>query len=170
MATYKKDPKTFWKIISQARPKQITVAEVDPHRLRKHFMVLTGLDLNLAIPSTIPYVPELDDPICHEEVLQAVAHLKPNSAPGTDGIPAEVYKVLSGDFISVLTGLFDHILNTGHYPQQWSRGILTPIHKGGSRYAPINYRGITLKLHWKNIYISVTIETINVGRGKISNT
>ena len=88
MATYKKDPKTFWKIISQARPKQNTVAEVDLHRLRKHFLALNtynaGLDLNLAIPSAIPFVPELDD---HEEVLQAVAHLKPNSAPGTDGIP-----------------------------------------------------------------------------------
>ena len=176
MATYKKDSKTFWKIISQARPKQITVAEVDPHRLRKHFLVLNtynaGLDLNLTIPSAIPYVPELDDPIGHEEVLQAVAHLKPNSAPGTDGIPAEVYNVLSGDFISVLTDLFNHILNTGHYPQQWSRGILTPIHKGGSRYDPINYRGITVLNSIGKIFTSVLQSRllISVGRGKISNT
>ena len=63
--------------------------------------------------------------------------------------------MLSGDFISVLTDLFNHILNTGHYPQQWSRGILTPIHKGGSRYDPINYRGITVLNSIGKIFTSV---------------
>ena len=54
----------------------------------------------------------------------------------------KLIKKLSGNFISILTNVFNHMLNTGHYPQQWSTGILTPVHKGGSRYDPKSYRGI----------------------------
>ena len=35
-------------------------------------------------------------------------------------------------------------METGSYPTQWSRGIIRPIHKSGSKNDPSNYRGITL--------------------------
>ena len=34
----------------------------------------------------------LDSPITEEEIMRAVEHLKPNKAPGTDGILAEMIK------------------------------------------------------------------------------
>jgi hypothetical protein len=40
-------------------------------------------------------VPELDSEICDDEVMQAIARLKSNRAPGIDGLPAEVYKSLN---------------------------------------------------------------------------
>ena len=148
MTTYRADPQKFWRLVSRSRPKQDTALQVDPCILRGYFEGLnadtTGSTADSPVSPALPYVPELDDPICYEEVLHAIAHLKSNRAPGTDGIPAEAYKKLSGNFISILTNLFNHILNTGHYPQQWSTGILTPVHKGGSRYDPQNYRGITV--------------------------
>ena len=67
-----------------------------------------GPELGFSVPPALPYVSELDDPISHDEVLQAIARLKSKRAPGTDGVPAEVYKALSGYFISLLTDLFHY--------------------------------------------------------------
>ena len=79
-----------------------------------------GPELGFSVPPALPYVSELDDPIAHDEVLQAIARLKSKRAPGTDGIPVEVYMALSGYFTSLLTDLFIHIiLCTGHYPHLW---------------------------------------------------
>ena len=41
--------------------------------------------------------------------------------------------------------LFNTILDTGHFPQSWSNGIITPIHKAGPKEDPKNYRGIILR-------------------------
>ena len=46
-------------------------------------------------------------------------------------------------------------LNTGCFPQTWSNGIITPIHKGGSKEDPKNYRGITLLNTGGKIFASI---------------
>ena len=114
-----------------------------------------GPEQGFSVPPALPYVSELDDPISHDEVLQAIVRLKSKRAPGIDGIPAEVYKALSGYFTSLLTDLFNHILYTGLYPHQWSIGIITPVHKGGSRNDPNNYRGITVLNTIGKIFTSI---------------
>ena len=89
MTTYRADLQSFWRLVSYSRPKQGTALQVDPCILREYF---AGTVADSPVLPALPYVPELDDPICYEEVLHAIAHLKSNRAPGTDGIPAEVYK------------------------------------------------------------------------------
>ena len=73
-----------------------------PCILREYFEGLnadtTGSVADSPVLPALPYVPELDDPICYEEVLHAIAHLKSNRAPGTDGIPAEAYKKIEWEF------------------------------------------------------------------------
>lgn len=48
----------------------------------------------------------MEAPITLEEVEVAVAHLKPGSAPGIDGIPAEFYKRFIASMGSILLDAF----------------------------------------------------------------
>ena len=43
-----------------------------------------------------------------------------------------------------LKSLYSIILSTGEFPDNWSKALLTPIHKKGNRQEPTNYRGIAL--------------------------
>ena len=40
--------------------------------------------------------------------------------------------------------IFNRILNTGHFPEQWAQGLIVPLHKKGPKDIVNNYRGITL--------------------------
>ena len=43
-----------------------------------------------------------------------------------------------------LKSLYNIILLTGEFPDNWSKAILTPIHKKGNQQDPTNYWGIAL--------------------------
>ena len=55
----------------------------------------------------------------------------------------------------VLTKLFNKIMNSGHYPTSWSKGIVIPIHKKGSKTDVNNYRPITLLNHVAKLFTSL---------------
>ena len=38
--------------------------------------------------------------------------------------------------------LFNKILVSGRFPETWTEGLITPIHKSGNSSDPSNYRGI----------------------------
>ena len=40
--------------------------------------------------------------------------------------------------------IFNSLFNNGEFPQQWSKGLITPLHKKGSIHEVNNYRGISL--------------------------
>ena len=58
-------------------------------------------------------------------------------------------------FVSILRTLFNHILRTRQYPSIWSIGMIVPIHKGGTKDDPSNYRGITLLNTVGKIFTSI---------------
>jgi hypothetical protein len=37
---------------------------------------------------------------------------------------------------------FNIILSSGIFPNIWNKGLITPSHKSGDKFDPINYRGI----------------------------
>ena len=43
-----------------------------------------------------------------------------------------------------LISFFSEILKSHYYPENWCKGIITPIHKQGEIDNPDNYRGITI--------------------------
>ena len=43
-----------------------------------------------------------------------------------------------------LTALFNHVLNTGLYPDTWCEGLINPLHKRESPTLPDNYRKISI--------------------------
>ena len=73
--------------------------------------------------------PELDQPIPVSEITEAVKTLKTCKTTGNDYLLNE-YFIDGIDILSShLCDLFNSILNSGYFPDQWSEGIIVPVHK-----------------------------------------
>ncbi|MCG7875528.1 MAG: reverse transcriptase family protein, partial [Candidatus Thiodiazotropha endolucinida] len=81
--------------------------------------------------------------------------LKSGKAHGSDCLLNE-YFLESVDILApYLCDLFNAILNSGYFPEQWTEGIIIPLHKKGDKQCASNYRGITLLSCLSKIFTSV---------------
>ena len=72
---------------------------------------------------------ELDQPVTFEEVKDVIRSLKKNKSFGGDQLLNE-YFIESLDILSShLVDIFNAILNSGYFPNQWSEGIIVPVYK-----------------------------------------
>ena len=78
------------------------------------------------------------------ELKKRISFLKASKAGGLDFIKNELLKNCSEPFLALLTRFFNSILVSGIFPDEWSVGIIMPLHKSGDRSNPDNYRGISL--------------------------
>ena len=62
---------------------------------------------------------------------------------GSDGIPAELLKVLRADAVKVLHSIHQQIWKTQQWPQDWKMSVFIPIPKKGNSKEYLNYQ----KLH-----------------------
>ena len=69
--------------------------------------------------------------------------MKYKKASGNDSISNEMIKTGSPKILLFLVTLFNTILKTKSYPEDWSCGTITSIYKSGESDNPDNYRGIT---------------------------
>jgi hypothetical protein len=84
-------------------------------------------------------------PITEKEVAKAIKQLNKGKAPDKEGITAEHIQLASNQVVPCLTTLYNSILQSGHIPQAFKEGNITPIlKKGKSKIQPSNYRGITI--------------------------
>ena len=98
---------------------------------------------------------ELDKEITISEILSSVKKLKSGKAHGADCLLNE-YFLESVDIVApYLCDLFNAILNPGYVPEQWTVGIIIPLHKKGDKNGANNYRGITLLSCLSKIFTSV---------------
>ena len=70
--------------------------------------------------------------------------MKNRKAPGADSISAEVHKAGGDEMINFLHMLFNKIWREENPPLDWSKMIVTPVHKKGNKSDPSNYRAISL--------------------------
>ena len=70
--------------------------------------------------------------------------MKNRKAPGIDAITAEVLKAAGKPMVDMLENIFNLIWNVESTPKDWSRMVVTPIHKKGDKLNPENYRAISL--------------------------
>ena len=66
-------------------------------------------------------------------------------------LSAELLKHANENFMLVFTKLFNKILQSGKFPEEWSVGIIVVLFKGGDKADLNNYRGITQarrQLNW----------------------
>ena len=82
--------------------------------------------------------------VTEEQVKKLIDGLKENGAPGPDGFPPIVLKILRDEIAVPLTILFQKSLDDGQIPDDWRDANITVIHKKGSRAEPGNYRGVSL--------------------------
>ena len=106
------------------------------------------------IPREHRYIPVLDDPIQPGEVLDAIDNLKSNKAAGIDGVPPGVLKLMTDEWLLLLTYVFNEVF-CGGYPEQWSIAKVFTIFKKGQKHDPGNYRGISIVVALAKLYDSV---------------
>ena len=74
-------------------------------------------------------VSHLEPVIVESEVKWALGSITTNKASGSDGIPAELFKVLKNDDVKMLHSICQQIWKTQQWPQDWKRLIFIPISK-----------------------------------------
>ncbi|OOQ86154.1 putative reverse transcriptase [Penicillium brasilianum] len=86
--------------------------------------------------------------ISQQEVIDAIKRAPPDKAPGEDGIPNRVWKILAENdhFVAILTAIFDACMRTGYNPHHFQVSITVTLRKGGPRdfRQPKSYRPVAL--------------------------
>ena len=78
------------------------------------------------------------------DVYNQIKKLKSNSAPGWDGMSAQLLKKLINVVSIPLSILFNISISSGQVPNAWKRAIVIPVYKKGDTKSPGNYRPISL--------------------------
>ena len=156
----KKDPKLIWSSINWKGEFNVKGGEgsrPSNDDFQQHFERLlnpsTGF-ADITVPNTGVYVPILDDPFTMAEVHTAIRNLRRSKAAGVDGVPPGVFKLLAGEWLEILTVLFNLVF-AGEYPEQWSYAKMFTIFKKGNAGDANNYRGISIQGALAKIYESV---------------
>lgn len=88
---------------------------------------------------------EMDQPPCTAEVIKAITQLSCGKAPGSDAIPAEIYKSGGPMLTEKLTELFVSCWNKRTLPQEFKDASIVHLYKRkGNRQSCDNHRGISL--------------------------
>jgi len=87
---------------------------------------------------------DLDTKISESEISTAISSLKVNKSPGLGNISNNMLKYGQTYLLPSLHKIFNACLTYDRYPESWSVGYITPIHKGNDASNPNNYRGITI--------------------------
>ena len=87
-----------------------------------------------------------------EDISNAISKLKKNSAAGPDGIPA-IFLINTKEYIKApLKIILRKSLDEGVLPAIFKMAYVTPLHKGGSKMDPANYRPISLTSHVMKVF------------------
>lgn len=78
------------------------------------------------------------------EVTRIISGLRSDSAVGYDGIPSSLLKSVNKNLAPIITQIFNLCLTTGTFPGVFKKALVHPIHKGGDRRDPNNYRPISV--------------------------
>ena len=87
-----------------------------------------------------------------KEIEEAINELSENSSAGPDGIPAILLKKCKETISVPLAIILRKSLDEGKIPENLKMAYVTPIHKGGSRQKPENYRPVSITSHVMKIY------------------
>ena len=86
----------------------------------------------------------MNRPISAEEIEFAFRKLKNGKAPGPDSIIGEIFKYSKDQITPFMIKLFNHLFETGTFPEEWTESFILPVYKKGDINNPNNYRGISL--------------------------
>jgi hypothetical protein len=81
------------------------------------------------VPQTRIPVPLRWEDLSKEEIYDAILRAVPYKAPGPDGLPAIVWKMLWSEVGDHITTLFRASVQTGHFPHPWRSARILPLRK-----------------------------------------
>nr|VZI44333.1 unnamed protein product [Spirometra erinaceieuropaei] len=97
-----------------------------------------------------------------QETIRAVQQLSSGKAPGSDAIPAEVYKHGGPQLMDHLTALFQEMWRQGEVPQDFKDATIVHLYKRkGNRQVCDNHRGIFLLNIAGKIFARILLNRLN---------
>nr|VZI00464.1 unnamed protein product [Spirometra erinaceieuropaei] len=97
-----------------------------------------------------------------QETIRAVQQLSSGKAPGSDAIPAEVYKHGGPQLIDHLTALFQEMRRQGEVPQDFKDATIVHLYKRkGNRQVCDNHRDISLLNIAEKIFARILLNRLN---------
>ena len=141
------DPHKWWSLLKQLNPATdmpFVPKEISASNWATHFKTLLN---DPPKPSTGPHATVTateilqmaranikgNQPITLAEVTKIVNNLRKNKAMYFDRVPNEMIQILHEAQPTVLPILFNHILQTGLFPTEWSQAYLRPLYKKGNK-------------------------------------
>ena len=79
-----------------------------------------------------------------DEIKDILKILKTNKAHGPDNISVSMIQLCGEDLCVPLQIIFQNIIETGIFPDQWKEANVTPVHKKKDKQTVSNYRPISL--------------------------
>ncbi|BHF85225.1 hypothetical protein SprV_1002838800 [Sparganum proliferum] len=105
---------------------------------------------------------DLDLPPSLQETIRVVQQLSSGKAPGSDAIPAEVYKHGGPQLMDHLTALFQEMWRQGEVPQDFKDATIVHLYKRkGNRQICDNHRGISLLNIAGKIFARILLNRLN---------
>ena len=95
-----------------------------------------------------------------KKVREKILALKPDSAPGPDGLTGHLLQGLVDEVSPVLAQIFSKSLEEGEVPADWRSANVTPIFKKGARTKQENYRPVSLTSILSKIMESIVLGPI----------
>ena len=100
-------------------------------------------------------ITHLEPDILECEVKWALGSITTNKANGGDGIPAELFQILTHDAVKVLHSICQQIWKTRQWPQDWKRSVFISIPKKSSAKECSNYHTIALISHASEVMLKI---------------
>ena len=162
---HKRNPTQLWKILKglSGRNAQSSVDKlrVNDEYVHEPLKIANELNHSFAnfgvIPSGSPKISDngnLHQVFCNhifdfaeidsQRVLEILKTLDIKKAVGIDGLDTKLLKEAAPIVSEQLTRMFNFSLRTGQIPNEWKTAKVTPIHKGGDKQDPNNYRPISI--------------------------
>ena len=98
--------------------------------------------------------------ITKEEVENILKVLNVNKAHGPDIITAQMIKLCYSEVCEPLQVIFQNILNTGIFPDQWKEANVTPVHKKKDKQTVSNYRPISLLPLFSKVFEKIVFNNL----------
>ena len=96
-----------------------------------------------------------DIPFDTDDIIAAIDEIPQSSAAGPDRFPVLLLKNCKNSLAKPLHMIWRRSLDTGEIPQILKTANIVPIHKGGSRGSPANYRPVALTSHLIKLFEKV---------------
>ena len=100
-------------------------------------------------------ITHLEPDILEHKVKWALGSITKNKASGSDGIPAELFRILKDDAVKVLHSICQQFWKTHQWPQDWKRSVFTPITKNSNAKECSNYHTIALISHASKVMLKI---------------